>query len=398
VRGHVRKRGNSWSAVYDEPEDENGKRVQRWKGGFGTKKEAQAFLTRTLTQLEDRSYATPSKTTLSDFLTSEWLPTAKRRIRPLSFVQYEQIVRLRIIPRLGHMRLQAISGGHLNNFYRELEATGLSASSIRVTHSVLSRAFRDAVRQRKLVRNPVDDADPPAIPESKATAWTASELGRFLAQVEDDRLFAFWRLAAMTGMRRGELLGLTWLALDLEAGKLRVDQQLLPTAGGCTFGPPKSRRSRREVALDAETVEALRRHRDAQLLERDFAGDAYEDHDLVFADELGRPIYPTKLTRAFTRHRKAAGVTTGSLHILRHTHATLALTNGVPLHVLAARIGDRAETVLANYAQLLPTSDAETAEQVAALVPVVGHFEYYGGLGESSALSAGPDVDVGASE
>jgi len=88
------------------------------------------------------------------------------------------------------------------------------------------------------------------------------------------------------------------------------------------------------------------------------------------AAELGRPIYPTKLTRAFTRHRKAAGVTTGSLHILRHTHATLALTNGVPLHVLAARIGDRAETVLANYAHLLPTSDAETAEQVAALVPV----------------------------
>ena len=178
----------------------------------------------------------------------------------------------------------------------------------------------------------------------------------------------------MTGMRRGELLGLTWLALDLEAGKLRVDQQLLSTAGGCTFGPPKSRRSRREVALDAETVEALRRHRDAQLLERDFAGDAYEDHDPVFADELGQPIYPTKLTRAFKRHRKAAGVTTGSLHVLRHTHATPALTNGVPLHVLAARIGDRAETVLANYAHLLPTSDVETAEEVAALVPVSTAF------------------------
>jgi integrase len=374
VRGHVRRRGATWSAVYDEPEDENGKRVQRWKGGFATKKEAQAFLTRTLTQLEDRSYAAPSKATLADFLNDEWLPAIKGTIRALSYVQYEQVVRLRIIPRLGRTRLQAVTGGHLNGLYRELEQAGLSASSRRMTHAVLSRAFRDAVRWGKLVRNPVDAADPPAIPESRASAWTAGELGRFLAAVSADRLFAFWRLAAMTGMRRGELLGLTWLALDLEAGKLRVDQQLLPTAGGCTFGPPKSRRSRREVAIDAETVEALRRHRDAQLLERNFAGDAYEDHDLVFADELGRPIYPTKLTRAFTRHRKAAGVTTGSLHILRHTHATLALTNGVPLHVLAARIGDRAETVLANYAHLLPTSDAETAEQVAALVPVSSPF------------------------
>ena len=374
MRGHVRKRGNTWTAIYDEPEDENSRRVQRWKGGFATKKKEQAFLTRTLTNLEDGAYVAPSEVTLANFLRDEWLPTAKRRIRPLSYVQYEQIVRLRIIPRLGHMRLQVISGGNLNGFYRELEAAGLSASSIRVTHSVLSKVFRDAVRQRKLVRNPVGDADPPAIPESQATAWTATELGRFLAHIEGDRLFAFWRLAAMTGMRRGELLGLTWLALDLEAGKLRVDQQLLPTAGGCTFGPPKSKRSRREVALDAETVEALRGHRDAQLLERDFAGDTYEDSDLVFADELGRPIYPTKLTTAFQRHRKAASVTTGSLHILRHTHATLALTNGVPLHVLAARIGDRAETVLSNYAHLLPTSDAETAEQVAALVPVSSSF------------------------
>jgi integrase len=93
----------------------------------------------------------------------------------------------------------------------------------------------------------------------------------------------------------------------------------------------------------------------------------------VCPDELGQPIYPTKLTRAFKLHRKAAGVTTESLHILRHTHATLALTNGVPLHVLAARIGDRAETCSRN-AHLLPTSDAETAEQVAALVPVSTPF------------------------
>jgi integrase len=152
------------------------------------------------------------------------------------------------------------------------------------------------------------------------------------------------------------------------SGTLRVDQQLVPTRGGVSFGPPKSKRSRRKIALDARTVEALRAHREEQLLERSFAEDAYVDRDLVFADELGNPIYPSRLTESFLRHRKAAGLTIGTLHILRHTHTTHALTSGIPVHVVAARIGDRPETVLRTYAHLLPTSDAEAAEQVAALI------------------------------
>jgi len=188
--------------------------------------------------------------------------------------------------------------------------------------------------------------------------------------VRSDRLYALWRLAATTGMRRGELLGATWLALDAAGGKLRIEQQLVPTRGGVSFGPPKSNRSRRTIALDEETLAALEDHRQAQLVERAVGGDAYVDNDLIFCDELGGPIYPTRLGEAFQRNRKVAGVTSGTLHVLRHTHATLALTNGVPVHVVAARLGDRAETVLRTYAHLLPQSDVEAAAQVAALIPV----------------------------
>ena len=301
------------------------------------------------------------------------MPAIAGTVRTLTLTQYRSVMKGRILPRLGHHRLQALTGAHLNALYRELEEgdeekEGLSPASRRLTHAVLSRACRDAVRWGRVVRNPAAAADPPAAAESRATAWTAKELGRFLEHIAGDRLIALWRLAATTGMRRGELLGLTWFALDLDGSTLRVDQQLVPTRGGVTFGPPKSKRSRRTIALDAETVEALKAHREAQLLERSFAGDAYVDHDLVFADELGRPIYPQRLTEAFTRERKAAGLLAGTLHILRHTHATLALTNGVPVHVVAARIGDRPETVLRVYAHLLPQSDVEAAEQVAALI------------------------------
>jgi integrase len=141
---------------------------------------------------------------------------------------------------------------------------------------------------------------------------------------------------------------------------------LRSTRGGCTLGPPKSGRSRRTIALDGDTVAALRRHRETQVLERDFAGDAYQDNDLVFCDELGGPIYPQRLGEWFVERRMAAGIPTGTLHTLRHTAATLALTSGVPVHIVAARLGDDPKTVLSTYAHLLPQSDELAAERVAA--------------------------------
>jgi integrase len=365
MRGHTRKRGKTWAIVYDQGVDEEGKRRQRWKGGFRTEKEAQAELTRILGTLGDGSYVEPSKLTLGAFLIDEWLPTVAREKRAATLEKYRSIVRSRIVPRIGHLRLQAVSPGHLNGLYTELEKAGLSPASIRQTHAMLSGAFRDAIKWGKVHRNPVAAADPPKAAEGRVTAYTPKELGRFLDHVSNDRLAALWRLGAMTGMRRGELAGLTYRWLNLDGGTLRVEQQLLPTMA---FGPPKSKRSRRQVALDGETVETLRAHRERQRLEQSFAGDAYVDNDLVFADELGRPIDPRKLTDWFGKLRKAAGLTVGTLHILRHTHITHALTHPVPLHVVAARVGDKPETVLATYAHLLPTSDAEAAEQVAALV------------------------------
>lgn len=266
------------------------------------------------------------------------------------------------------MRLQTLSGGHLNAMYAELEQDGLSVSTRRLVHAVIGRALRDAERWGRIPRNVARQADPPARTRSGASAWTAGELSRFLEHVQGDRLYALWRLGATTGMRRGELLGLTWRALDLDGARLHVEQQLVPTRGGLTFGPPKSSRSRRTVALDAETVAALRDHQERQTLERALAGDAYADADLVFCDVLGGTVYPERLTEAFTAHRKAAGIPTGTLHTLRHTAATLALTAEVPVHIVAARLGDDPKTVLATYAHLLPQSDEMAAARIAEVL------------------------------
>jgi integrase len=379
MKGSTARRGSTWTAYWDKtPDPETGMRRQGSKGGFRTRKDAQAHLSTVLVAVQNGTYVEPSKQLLGRFLIDEWLPAISGgTVRPLTLARYEKIVRTYIVKRdIGGVPLRSLSGGHMTALYGELHRAGLSVATRRLTHAVLRRALNDAVRWGKIARSPAHAADPPALPESKASSWSHRELRAFLAHVEGDRLYALWRLGATTGMRRGELLGLTWRHLDLDGGSLRVEQQLIPTTGGVTFGPPKSKRSKRRVALDAETVEALRQHRETQKLERAVAGPAYDDGDLVFADELGRPIHPQRLTQWFGQHRKAAGLPSGSLHILRHTHITHALTEGIPLHVVAARVGDKAETLLKTYAHLLQNSDEQAAEAVASLLvdkPLTNH-------------------------
>ncbi|HTX08326.1 MAG TPA: site-specific integrase [Solirubrobacteraceae bacterium] len=373
MKGSTRKRGKTWTAYWwvSRLDQETGQlgRQQRSQGGFRIQKDAQAFLNEKLSSLATGTYVEPDKQPLAEFMAKVWLPGISGTVRPLTAFRYERIIRNYITRRdIGAVPLRHLTGGHMNALYAELEREGLSIATRRLVHAVIRRALNDAIRWRKLARNPAAEADPPSAPTTRAQSWTGRELRIFLGQVADDRLFALWRLAATTGMRRGELLGLPWRCVDLEGGKLRVEQQLLPTKGGVTFGPPKSKRGERTVALDPETVEALRRHRDVQVLERDLAGPGYEDHDLVFADELGRPIYPSRLGEWFVKARKDAGIPTGTLHVLRHTAATIALTERVPLHIVAGRIGDDPKTVLATYAHLLPHSDAEAAAVVAAAI------------------------------
>lgn len=371
MRGFTRKRGSTWTALWDAYEPSTGKRQQKSRGGFKRQKEAEAHLSNVVAASAAGEYVEPSKQPFARFLVDEWLPAIRGTVRTLTHDNYSNVIDRYVVRRdIGAVPLKSVTGGTLTALYGEMEREGLSAGTRRLTHAVLGRALGDAKRWRKIPRNPASDATPPARPKSNAAAWTARELRTFLEHVQDDRLYALWRLAATTGMRRGELLGVTWRALDLDGARLQIDQQLIPVPGGCTFGPPKSKRSERTIALDPATVDALRAHRDVQLLERDLAGPAYKDGDLVFCNELGGPIYPKVLTARFAAARKAAGIPTGTLHILRHTAATLALTADppVPLHIVAARLGDDPTTLLGTYAHLLPRSDAVAAEAVAAVL------------------------------
>jgi integrase len=369
MRGSLRRRGATWTALWDGIDPATGKRRQRSKGGFRTRREAEHHLATVVTATAVGGYVEPSKTPFGHFLFNEWLDAVESTVRPTSYQAYSGIVRRYIAEHeIGAMPLRALSGAHLTAFYGDLERAGLSDATRRSVHAVISRSLNDAVRWGRLTRNPVHAAVAPPASHSRAQAWTGSELRRFLAQIADNRLAAMWRTMATTGMRKSEVLGLTWRCVDLDGHSLRVEQQILALRGGLRFGPPKTRRSERTIALDEGTVEALCEHRETQQLERAVAGPVYCDGDLVFCNEIGQPISPHLLTEWFKRHRDAAGIPTGTAHTLRHTMATTALTDGVPLRIVAARLGDDPRTTLGVYSHLLPSSDSAAAESLARIL------------------------------
>ncbi len=223
-----------------------------------------------------------------------------------------------------------------------------------------------------MVRNPADLATPPKVSKSKSAdlvTWSADELRAFLEHVRDDRHYALYHLTATTGLRRGEVAGLTWRSLDLDAGRLSVNQTLISVDYRVLTSTPKARSGRRSVALDPETVRVLREHRKVQLEERLALGGYEQVHDLVFCELDGQPLHPANLSQRFRRLVRSTDLRPLRFHDLRHTHATLALQAGVHPKVVSERLGHVDIGITLNlYSHVIPAMEEEAAATVAALL------------------------------
>jgi integrase len=378
MRGHVRQRGKKWVLVYDEGRDHDGRRVQRWQSGFGTRREAEAALTKVLNSLAEGEYVRPTGDTFGGFL-EEWLAAIEPQLRPSTFASYRMMVAKHIGPRLESVKLQKLSALKLNAAYAAMlrdgvlhakEQRGLSPRTVRYAHTIIRKALADAVAWNLVPRNVADSANPPKQAKRTKKTWTAAELRRFLEGVRDDRLYAAFLLAATTGMRRGEILGLAWSSLDLDGSRLSVSRSLVSVDYEVQLSEPKTAQARRQIALDSATVAALREHETRQLGERVAMGEGWENElDLVFTREDGSPIHPQAFSAAFERHAAAANLSKLSLHGLRHTHATIALRAGVHPKVVSERLGHASVAfTLDTYTDALPDMQETAAELVAALV------------------------------
>lgn len=296
-----------------------------------------------------------------------------------------------IVPNIGHMRLQQVRPMTLTKLYADLLDHGgkdgqpLSRRTVNYVHATLRKALNDAVQVEGLL--PSNPALRAKKPKSKGHAqapdvWDAAQLRLFLGLVKDHQWFALYRLAAYSGARRGELLALRWSDVDSTGKSIRVRASAGLVENQRLEGATKSGRERR-VSLDDVTLAALKAHRKEQMKNQAVAGEAWEDTGLVFVNGLGKPIYPTAPTQRLAKTieeyaaineakpKAARGPALPHIrfHDLRHVHATLLLKAGVPVHVVAARLGHADPSVtLRVYAHVIPEQAAEVADRFADLV------------------------------
>ena len=371
MRGHIRElSGGRWQVMWDIGRDPvSGRRRQRSRVVHGSRVDAEIARDRVLRDLEVGRTGGSGRTLLSTFVDA-WLEAMRSQVRPTTWRYYEQKARSYVVPALGQRRLGSIRVGDLNVFYARLlesgraDGGGLSPASVRHVHRTVRRLLRDAVRWGWIGYNPAETADVPAVGRPELQIWSAEQVAVFLEAVSDDRWYAAWLLAVMTGMRRGEIVGLRWR--DVDDTEIRV-RQTIPKAG--EFSEPKTRAGRRTVTIDQATSTALQTRRRVVAAERLAAGEDYCDLDLVFAWGDGSSIDPNLFSRWFRRHSDRAGLPPIRFHDLRHTSATLALAAGVPAKVVSERIGHASVAITLDlYTHRVDDLHRDAATQIAGLV------------------------------
>lgn len=376
MQGSVKRRGSTWGYVIDvAPDPATGKRRQRTKSGFATKKAAEEAMR---SALAAGSAVGGDAQKLADYL-GEWLTAVAPRLRGTTASSYRIAVD-RITAGLGAVRLRDLTPLMIERFYADLVRTGgragdgLSAKTVRNTHVVLRKALADGERLELLIRNPAARAKPPTGERKETPTWNAAELTTFLAGVVDDPLYALWVVLATTGLRRGEALGLRWSDVDLDRATLSVSQTITTVNNQITVTPPKSDRSRRRIGLDPDTVRVLRDHRRDQDRDRELLRSGPGSGPLVFAEPDGAPIHPDYVTRHFkTLVRRSGLPLLRGPHDLRHTWASLALAAGVHPKVVSDRLGHSTIAItIDTYSHAIPSLDAEAASTVAAQLFGVG--------------------------
>ena len=370
----TRDSSGRWQFIVDVP-GPNGRRRQIRRRGFATKKLAQDVLARLLADSQRGLFVEPSRLTVGAYLLEDWLPARRPSLRDSTANSYEQIVRTYVLPHIGGLQLSALDGPTLNRLYGQLLATGriddrrhdagsgLAPKTVRNLHGVLTKAFRDGVRWGRLVRNPCDAADPPrgASPEMKA--WSTEELRAFVTSVQSHRWAAIWTLMATTGMRRGEVLGLRWIDIDLDAGTVTIRSTRIRYGNNVSSSTPKTARGNRTIAIGPATTASLRSWKREQAADRLLCGPAWHDSGLVVTLGDGTPPDPNSFTNLFAKLVRRAGLPRiRHNHDLRHSYATAALADGVPVKVVSQRIGHADVGVtLKVYAHVLPGDDVNAA-------------------------------------
>ncbi len=376
--GHGR---STWTFVVDVAPSGTTGRQQVKRGGFLRKQDALDAMHGELVDRGRGNYVERNTTTFGEYA-RHWLhDRAGARLRlgrlaETTWAIYERDLRNHLLPELADISIQELDGNTLTRHYTALLDT-LSPKTIANVHGLAHRILADAVQDDVLIRNPADRAVKPRATETEHPTWTAAEVASFLAHVRerDPDWHTLYALIATTGIRRGEAIGATWAALDLDEALLEIRQSITKAGSKVVVKEPKSIRSRRHVPLVAPVLDLLGEHRVRQDQQRRIVGRAWQDRDLVFTNGMGRYVYPDYVSTKFSTSARECGLPhIGGPHGLRHSLASALDANGSGLATISALLGHASTAVTSKvYTHMLKGADRAAVDAHAAALFTTEH-------------------------
>lgn len=376
VRDGVYRRGKSYAIFIDLPRGPDGKRRQQMRT-FPTEREAVRARRDLLVKADRGQHVDTTRDTVAMVL-ERWLAQyVDVSVRPKTAEGYRSTIKNRIVPFIGNIRITQLTDAHIKVMFRSLReeyqrqdrrAGPLSGYTLRNAYRILKKALNWAVRERLIAFNPVDFCDAPRVERIEIRTLNEGQTVRLLEAAAESAIGPLVHLAVFTGMRRSELLGLRWGDIDLSLAMVQVRRSLHALKGGeIRLEEPKSRYSRRKIDLPPMAVLALRRHREQLEAHAASLDAAIPAETPVFCRPDLTPMRPDSVSHQFERVTVKAGLGKLGLHVLRHTHASHLLRQGIHAKVVQERLGHSSiQVTLDLYSHVAPGMQEAAAQRFEA--------------------------------
>jgi integrase len=370
MSGHIVRRGErSWRLKFDLGRNPTtGKRETRYHTFRGTKREAQAELTRLTAEAQRGTYVEATAETVGGFLERWDRDWGSTHVSPKTIERYRGLIGKQIKPNIGNRPIQKLRPVDLNELYGTLLRDGLAPRTVGHVHRLLHRALGHAATWGVTPQNVASLVSPPRVASTEIEIIREDEIKAVLQKLRGRSMYMIATLALATGLRRGELLALRWQDLNLDGGKLRVERSLEQTKAGLRFKSPKTKHGRRTITIPPSIVAELRAHWKEQQERRLTLGAGKAPADALVSPTWDFAVRsPNALTKEWSVAMAEAGLAI-SLHAVRHTHASSLIAAGVDVLTISRRLGHASPTItLGIYGHLFSNTDDRAAQVIEAL-------------------------------
>lgn len=373
--GHIRKRtcknGKvSYQIIIEfEADPKTGKRARQYSTVNGTKKEAEAMLTRLINEADNGGIFKPSTLRLSDWL-HEWLKLYLPNIEETTRAGYRDRIDNKIIPHLGSIPLCNLRTTEIQCWVNMLSTEeNLAPKSVKNVFLNLKAALDKAVLLNMIAKNPCTGVELPKLKKYNAEVYDENEIQKLIDAIQGTDMYLFVMLEILTGLRRGELAELKWSDIDLEKGIIHITRSTVLANGKKITKAPKSLSGTRDIAIGEQLTLILKKEHTKYLADRIKFGADFIDSGHVIRQPKGKEFSPDSLTQKWIRFRTAKGLKDIRLHDLRHTCATSMLLAGINIKVIQKRLGHSdISTTMNIYAHVLPSMNKDAGEKIDAAI------------------------------